>query len=503
MNKSAGVLLGIVVAIGAISAGGAWYTGTKLEGVLNGSIADANKELQAALVGSNGTASLELVSLERNVFCSTAHYRLKGEGEMFGEAPVELLFVDHIEHGPLPFSRLVSLKWLPVMATSHYELERTPLTEKWFAAAKDKSPLTGVVNIGYDKATNGTLQLLPLDVALDDKSHLKFSGLNLDIAASAQAQKVKADGYMDSLTLSTVAEDQTPVKVEMNGLTFASNLTKSTYGYYTGENTVELTDSKTTFGAKQSILGVKKFEMKNQTEESGTSASGRADYKVGEVSFNGKTIGSAQMAMSLKNLDIPATMSLMQVYQTKLQPYEKAAAEAAAAGEPAPELVLTPAEEAQVKTGLEKLLAAGPQVALENLSLNTANGESRANLVLDLTKPQSMDLPADQLTRQLIALLDVNVQVSKPMLVDLFTVQSQIDGQTDAKLIADQATATADMFSSMAVGSQFAKLDGNNIVSKLHYANNQVEFNGQKMTVEEFVSFLMSKVSGPGEVEVQ
>ena len=503
MNKSAGVLLGIVVAIGAISAGGAWYTGTKLEGVLNSSIADANKELQAALVGSNGTASLELVSLERNVFSSTAHYRLKGEGEMFGEAPVELLFVDHIEHGPLPFSRLVSLKWLPVMATSHYELERTPLTEKWFAAAKDKSPLTGVVNIGYDKATNGTLNLLPLDVALDDKSNLKFSGLNLDVAASAQAQKVKADGYMDSLTLSTVAEDQTPVKVEMNGLTFASNLTKSTYGYYTGENTVELTDSKTTFGAKQSILGVKKFEMKNKTEESGTSASGRADYKVGEVSLNGKTIGSAQMAMSLKNLDIPATMSLMQIYQSKLQPYEKAAAEAAAAGEPAPELVLTPAEEAQVKTGLEKLLAAGPQVALENLSLNTANGESRANLVLDLTKPQSMDLPADQLTRQLIALLDVNVQVSKPMLVDLFTVQSQIDGQTDAKLIADQATATADMFSSMAVGSQFAKLDGNNIVSKLHYANNQVEFNGQKMTVEEFIGFLMSKVGGPGEVEVQ
>ncbi|SED50201.1 MULTISPECIES: YdgA family protein [Pseudomonas] len=496
MNKSAGVLLGIVVAIGAISAGGAWFTGTKLEGVLNTSIADANKELQAALVGSNGTASLELVSLERHVFSSTAHYRLKGQGEMFGEAPVELLFVDHIEHGPLPFSRLVSLKWLPVLATSHYELEKTPVTEKWFAAAKDKSPLTGVVNIGYDNATNGTLALLPLDVALDDKSHLKFSGLNLDVSANAQAQKVKANGYMDSFTLTTVAEDQTPVKVELSGLTLASNLVKSTYGYYTGENTVELTDSKTTFGAQQSVLGIKKFEMKNQTEESGTSASGRADYKIGEVSLNGKTVGSAQMAMSLKNLDIPATMSLMQVYQTKLQPYEKAAAEAAAAGEPAPELVLTPAEEAQVKTGLEKLLAAGPQVALENLSFTTANGESRANLVLDLTKPQSMDLPPDQLTQQLIALLDLNVQVSKPMLVDLLSVQGQIDGQTDAKVIADQATATADMFGAMAVGTQFAKLDGNNIVTKLHYANKQVEFNGQKMTVEEFVGFVMSKLGG-------
>lgn len=68
--------------------------------------------------------------------------------------------------------------------------------------------------------------------------------------------------------------------------------------------------------------------MKNQTEESGTNASGRADYKVGELTFNGKTVGSAQMAMSLKNLDIPSTMSLMEIYQTKLQPYEQAAAAA-------------------------------------------------------------------------------------------------------------------------------------------------------------------------------
>jgi uncharacterized protein YdgA (DUF945 family) len=500
MNKSAGVLLGIVVAIGAISAGGAWITGSKLEGVLTTSIADANKELQAAMVGSNGTASLELVSLERHVFSSTAHYRLKGEGEMFGETPIELQFVDHIEHGPLPFSRLVSLKWLPVMATSHYQLEKTPLTAKWFEAAKDKSPLTGVVNIGYDNATHGTLELQPLEMALDEKSSMQFSGLSIDVSASAHAQMVKADGYMDSMKLVTVSEDQAPVQVELNGLTLASNLTKSTYGFYSGENVLELASGKSTFGLKQSVLEVKKFEMKNRTEESGTSASGRADYKVGEVSVNGKTVGSAAMAMSLKNLDIPSTMSLMQIYQSKLQPYERAVAEATAAGQPAPELKLTEGEEALLKSSLEKILAAGPQVALENLSFNTANGESRANLVLDLTKPSQIDLPIDQLVRQLIALLDFNLQVSKPMLVDVLTVQSQLDGQTDAKLIADQATATADMFSSMAVGSQLAKLDGNNIVTKLHYANNQVEFNGQEMTVEEFAGFVMSKLGGGAEV---
>jgi uncharacterized protein YdgA (DUF945 family) len=498
MNKSAGVLLGIVVAIGAISAGGGWYTGTKLEGVLQTSISDANKELQGAMVGSNGTATLELVSLDRQLFSSTAHYRFKGQGPMFSDAPegVEFLFVDRIEHGPLPFSRLVTFKWLPVLASSHYELEKTPFTEKWFAATKDASPLKGVVNIGYDRATEGTLELLPLEWVPDEQSSLKFSGLNLKVSASPQGQKVKADGYMDSLILSTTSEDQAPVKFELNGLTLASNLSKSSYGYYLGQNTVELTSTKTTFGDKQSVLTLKNAEMKSFTQESGTNAAGRADYKVGEVALNGKAIGTAQMALSMKNLDIPATMSLMQVYQTKLQPYEAAAAAAAAAGEPAPELNLTEAEEAQVRADLDKLLDAKPQIALENLSFNTANGESRVSLVVDLAKPQSMDLPPVEVSKQLIALLDFNLLLSKAMISDMASVQAQMDGQTDAKTIADQGTMASEMFSSMAAGTQLATLDGNNIVSKLRYANNQVDFNGQKMTVEEFIGFVMNKIGG-------
>ncbi|MDB6446653.1 Uncharacterized conserved protein YdgA, DUF945 family [Pseudomonas sp. NFACC32-1] len=496
MNKSASVLLGIVVVVGAISAGGAWYTGTKLEGVLQNAIADSNKQMAIALTGSNSSSSIELVSLERGIFSSTARYRLKGEGEMFGGEAVELQLVDNIEHGPLPFSRLMTLKWLPVMATSHTEIERNPLTDKWFAAAKDKSPVKGVFNLGYDQSVNGTLELLPLDTKLDEQSHLIFSGLKFDLAASAQAEKIKLDGYMDNLKLTTVAEDQSPVQVELNGLTLASNLSKSSYGYYLGENALILSNTKAIFGEQKSVVGLKNLEMKNSSTESGTNASGRADYKIGELSFNEKAIGSAHMALSLKNLDVPATMSLMQLYQTKLQPYEKAAAEAAEAGEPAPELNLTEAEEKQVKADLEKILAGSPQVAVEKLAFSTPNGESSASLVINLAKPQSMDLPPDELGRQLLALLELNVKVSKPMLADLATVQAQMEGQTDAKLIADQATATSDMFSAMAVGTQLATLEGNDVVTRLRYANDQVDFNGQKMTVEQFTTFVMNQVGG-------
>ncbi|WP_347903122.1 YdgA family protein [Pseudomonas purpurea] len=503
MNKSAGVLLGIVVAIGAISAGGAWYTGTKLEGVLQASIADANKELKEALIGSDGAMTVELVSLDRKLFSSTAHYRLKGQGAMFGEDPagVELLFVDRIEHGPLPLSRLTSLKLMPVMATSHYELEKTPLTEKWFALTKDAAPLKGMVSIGYDRSTDGTLELLPLELGMEDTSTLKFSGLNVEISASAEAKNVKAKGYMDSLKLVANTEGQGPSEVELNGLTLVSNMTKGAYGSYMGDNTLELTSTRVALPEQKTLLIFKNSEIKTSSQESGTNGSGRAEYKMGEVAFNGKVIGGAQMAWSLKNLDLPATMSLVKIYQTKLQPYEKASTEAAEAGLPTPELKLTEAEQAQVKLDLQKLLAAKPQIAMENLSFNTPNGESRASLSVELTKPASMELPVDQLARQMISQLSVNLQVSKPMIIDLMTLQGEMEGQADLKAVADQATAASEMVSSMAVGTQLAKLEGNNIVSKLHYADNKVDFNGQKMTVEEFVAFVNSKAGGAGALQ--
>jgi uncharacterized protein YdgA (DUF945 family) len=306
---------------------------------------------------------------------------------------------------------------------------------------------------------------------------------------------------MDSLSLSSVAEDQTPVLIELHGLTLASSLSKSSFGYYLGQNTLELTSTKTTFGEKQSVVTFKNAELKSATQESGNYAAGRADYKVGEILYNDKAVGAAKMAWSMKNLDIPATVSLVQVYQRKLQPYEAAAAAAAAAGEPAPELNLSEAEQAQVKADLEKLLDAKPQIALENLSFNTANGESRMSLVVDLTRPQSMDLPPLEVGKQLIALLDFNLLLSKPMIADIAGVQAQIEGQTDAKVIADQGTMASEMLSSMAVGTQLATLDGNNIVSRLRYANNQVDFNGQNMTVEQFIGFVMSKLGGAGGVQ--
>ena len=491
MNKPAVVLLGFVVAVGVVSAGGAWYTGKQLEPVLQTAIQDANKELQRSMAGVDGSLDLELVSLERGFFSSTAHYRLKAQGSFFGKQNPnpELLFVDHIEHGPLPFSRLVSFKWLPVMATSHYALEKNATSEKWFAAAKDVSPLKGVVNIGYNRSVNGNLELLPLEFK-DDTSSVSFSGANLDIDSTAEGKKVKADGYMNSLKVAVVDANGAPFDVEFAGLTVASNVEKSTFGFYTGQNTIELTDTKLTFGPQKAVLTLKGFEQKDSSDIKDNNMDGRVDYKIDEIGYQGKPVGSAAMALSLKNIDVPSGLLLTKLYQDKMQPVQAAAA----AGEPVPELQLTDAEQALVEANVNQLLAAKPHLALENLSLKTTHGESRFSLALDLAKPASMELPPVELGKQVIALLDANLTLSKPMIADVAALQAQVSGVTDPQAIEQQSQMASDMVSGMAVGTQLATLVGSDVVSKLHYANNEVIFNGQKMTVEQFIGFVIAKV---------
>ncbi|SBW78129.1 hypothetical protein PVE_R1G0241 [Pseudomonas veronii 1YdBTEX2] len=495
MNKPAVVLLGFVVAVGVVSAGGAWYTGKQLEPVLQTAIQNANRELKTSMAGVDGTMALELVSLERGVFSSTAHYRLKAQGAVFGEdnPNPELLFVDHIEHGPLPLSRLVTLKWLPVMATSHYALEKNATTEKWFAAAQDVSPLKGVANIGYSLSVNGNVELLPLAFK-DDKSSVSFSGANLNFDSSAEGKKVKADGYMNSLKVAVVDANGSPFEAELAGLTVASNLEKSTFGFYTGQNTVELTDTKLTMGPQKAVLTLKGFEQKDTSDTKDNNLAGRVDYKIDEIGYQGKPVGSAAMALSMKNVDVPSMLVLTKLYQDKMAPVQAAAA----AGEPVPELQLSDAEQALADTNVNQLLAAKPQVAVENLSLKTTGGESKFSLVVDLAKPSSMELPPLELGKQIIALLDANLSLSKPMIADVAALQAQLGGVTDPEAIEQQSQMASEMISGMAVGTQLATLVGSDVVSKLHYANNEVTFNGQKMTVEQFLSFVMSKVGAMG-----
>jgi uncharacterized protein YdgA (DUF945 family) len=489
MKKIAASALGVIVVLGALSTAGAWYTGQQLPDVLETSIKQANQDMANMLPALGLSATIELVTLERQLFSSDARYRVQLVGSLDGNAPsnVEWFVTDHIEHGPFPLSRLKALKLLPVMATSNYALERSPELEKWFAGSQGGAPLQGQVSLGYDRSMSGDLRLQPLQVALDEQTHVDFSGLEIDFDSSANVEKITASGIMDSLKVTSTLASGEDMRFEFKGMNLTSNTRKGSSDFYLGQNEVRLQQIELQIGESAPIL-FKDFVQRDETSEANQQLSARYSYDVGMISYQGHDIGSSQMLWTVQNLDAAALQSMIELYGTLLQT-GKVDSETGM-----PEL--TDEQATLFQTDLEKLLAGKPGLALEKFAFKTANGESSFSLALDLDKPASFDLPAPELAKQLITQLDAKLLVSKAMIGDVVGVQAAIAGETDKEAIAMQATMMGEMASGMAVASELATVQGEGISSSLHYAGGQVTFNGKQMTVEQFVALALSSGGG-------
>ena len=492
MKKTAGIAAGVVVALGAVGAAGAWYTGTQLPNALQGAIEEANRNSQEALLGTGIVTSLELVSLETRLFSSTAHYRVSFDAPAYRKAPakMEFLLVDEIQHGPFPASRLKQFNIWPVMTASHYQLQPNEFTRKWFEAAKGTAPLTGQTSLGYDGSATGQLVFTPLDFAPTSTSSVRFSGLTLDIEASRNAAEVLVSGGMQSLMINAEDGGNNAVQVELRDLSVHSDQHRGSGDFYLGDSNLKMAAARFKVGDKPAVL-LKDLSQSGNLQEVGGALEGRIGYDIGTVSYGSKDLAGIHMLWSLKNFDATAVQSLIELYREKLT----AVQQAQALGENAP-VAMTSADEERLKVDIGQLLGAKPRIALEEFSIKTRKGEAKLSVSLDLNEPESFELPPPELARQMIARLDARLSVGKGIIGDGVRAQAMLAGESDPKAIEEQATLFTEMGSGIALGTGLLTLEGENLQSSLHYADDVVTFNGQDMTVEEFVMFAMSRASG-------
>jgi uncharacterized protein YdgA (DUF945 family) len=493
MKTAVKVIAGVVVTVGVLASAGAWYTGTQVEGVVRAAVAQANQQLRERMVGENGPATLEVASIERHWFSTDVRYQLLLGGSRFRDAgqPLELRFADHMEHGPLPLSRLKKLNLWPVMVASRFVLENTPATQPWFTATGGAAPLQGEASIGYGRAAEVDLRALPF-VLEAGSTPLRFAGARMHLTSSADGGKIDSSGRLDALQV-TLDGQTGPLTLAVKGLDFSSGGSTGASGFFLGHS-----DAKAEQVTTQ-VLGHPAVELNNVSgallsQEVAGQLAGQASYDIGMIRYDGKDIGSSRLSAKLGNFELAASQALLEFYRAKVEPQAQAAAAAQAAGKPY-DLRLSPTDQAQLSRYLAAWLAGKPHLELENWSLKTASGESQASLGLDLTDPGNFDLPPAALYQKIIANLKAQVTLSKPMVADVVTLQAQAQGLTDPAALAKQAKGTADGLAGMAQIFGLAKVEGDNIVARLHYADGLVDFNGQKMTAEQFAGLMMAKAA--------
>lgn len=464
MSKT-GIAVTALVLVGAAATAGAWYTGQQLENHVHLYIEQSNQQLRQHF--PEGELTLELAGFERSLFSSQARYRVVAADSASGEQEFEFFIIDRIEHGPLPLSRLTSFRWLPVMAVSHAQLEHSEDLAQLFAASAGRAPLTMISSLGYGKGIEGEIEVAPMNWVDEDSAFTyTFSGLSAGYQTDRDAQRLRVSGRVDSAEMTGAGS------ASLVGVDFNLDRRRDASGLYFGTGKIELDQ----FAAEVPGLPPLVISEMQQTDSSGQDADGariELGYRIGSVTYGATRLGSADLSLTLSRLDPKAVKELWSIYEELLQP--------APGEEPTADELLA---------AVQELLDGKPRVSLDNLSVKTANGESRFSLGMDLQRPADMDLGAPDLASQLIGNLDARLVLSKPMMMDVMRLKALFQQGADASAAEMEAAMAVEMVSTMAELLQLGRVEGDNIVSQLNYANGSVTINGQTFKMDELTGLL-------------
>lgn len=486
MNKATAVIAGIAVVAAAATTGGAWYTGTQLEPVLSAAIEQANRELAASfIVDGQPGVHIELLSLERRFFTSTARYRIKLQAMPAGGGaePRELLLVDHIEHGPLPWSHLKTFRLMPVMAASNFELMPNADTQAWFAMCQNQPPLRGQVSIGYDEASDTRLQLLPLD-ARERNNVVQFSGLTARLMLSADASHYSLTGNSDEL-LADIEGQAGRLQARFKGLSFDTGGTLGASGLYLGHSDLKLAHASLQ-GVDSAPVQVENLSASGLMQEVEGNLDVQANYSVGALHYANRAVGALQMVLKLANLDIAASREFGDLYRTVIAPQWQTPLPDGSL----PALRLNTTQRQQLDSIIAKFLDAKPRLQLERLSLATEHGESHLSMTARLANPAPVIPGSPAYWPAMIAGLQADLQLSKPMLADLGSLQASLQGQTDPARVAQAGRDLSATVAGLGQMLGLVKDEGEQVRATLRYSDAVVDFNGQKMPLQQFAQMV-------------
>ncbi|MBS9723757.1 YdgA family protein [Stutzerimonas stutzeri] len=470
-----------------------FYTSTQVESTARDAVDQANLKLREMGVGAGADVSLTLLSFERGLLSSTARYQIdidvaddEGNTEHYA-----LLLNDRLEHGPFPVSRLSRGQLMPVAAQSHFELERTPLTQKLFDAASGEVPLVGEVTIGYDGGQAGDLRTAALNIEDEDGS-VRIASANLNFEANRDGSDVRMDGELAEIDIDLQRSDSgQPVQVSLRGIGLSADKQDYDDGFGFGPSAITLQRMEIKAGDEPAVV-IQQASVEEALSRGSRGLDQTIGYRIGEVSAKGQTLRNLALVFSLRNLEESSLKALVASYKDILE--QSATPQESFAG-------MTSAQQQELQARALQLLEHKPTLALDEFGFETTHGAARLSVVLDLQSPSAEAFTPDAMITSMLASLKADAGIDRNLVRDIagLVVQNNArDGQLDQAALQQETEAATELFSGMALNTGWSRLEGERLVSSLHYANDKVTFNGREMSVPEFLGFAFGSVQNAG-----
>ena len=179
MKKST-LAVGVIVALGAVWLGGAWYTGKVAEEEYVHQFELLNQNIQQSFSAKGLSVEFSHVAIERGLLSSKTRYDIVVKDPNKPESVFTLPFEGTLYHGPLPVNQLSQFNFTPTMFASVDKLTKNDKTTKWFAAAKGESPLSVSTSMNYQRQGKAKINFAPFETSVE-KGVWQVGDVNLSV----------------------------------------------------------------------------------------------------------------------------------------------------------------------------------------------------------------------------------------------------------------------------------------------------------------------------------
>ena len=404
MNKSL-VAVGVIVALGVVWTGGAWYTGKKIETHLEDMVAQANAQLKLTAPESNLEVSYQ--NYHRGVFSSQLQLLVKpvaGKENPWIKSGQSVIFNESVDHGPFPFAQLKELNLIPSMASIQTTLVNNEVSKPLFDMAKGETPFEINSRIGYSGDSSSDISLKPLNYEQKDEVNEYNQKVQLTF------NNLKTDG---SSTLASFGERVGNQKLSLEKMTIS----------------VE--------GKELALLEGMEISGKSDLVNDGKTINSQLDYSLNSLKVQNQDLGSGKLTLKVGQIDGEAWHQFSQQYNAQTQ---------ALLAQPEiannPELYQEKVTEAFF-SALPLMLKGDPVITIAPLSWKNSQGESALNLSLFLKDPATTKEAPQTLAQEVdrsVKSLDAKLTIPVDMATELMTQVAKLEGyqEDQAKKLAKQ-----------------------------------------------------------------
>ena len=493
MKKSV-VALGVIVALGAVGVGGAWFTGEKAQTEYLRQIELANKQAQALGLSDSFKVVYQNKQFERGFFTSQVEdevvISLPKEGKVF-----TIPLSTKLYHGPFPLNQLEKFNFVPTMFSAQGVIGKNETTQPLFDLLKSDKPVQYQATTGYNLSTKGKVELAGGELTDPESPGTKVTWSNINMGFDVDKDLAgKYDMTLNEVSatvLPEVMEEQDgedmpkSITMKMKGMKVEGSYNPTKWAYiYTGKSTslVDSFEMATLYHAgKESTVVQKGFKAKSDISLDGDFVSAKSENTVDSIAIDGKDFGKLTYNVELNHIEANAINALIEALFTV---FESISDEENSSNEEMVSEILSSWAE---NHGMA-IFNNQPQIKLNPISISNSQGKVSLDLNVALAKDPKFDLMAGSLYKQFTDFA-LNIHVDKEMVEKNL---AQFVPEEERALIKAQIEEQA----KQAAAQNIVVNNDKNVTLNLVLEKGELKLNGQVIPEEQVQGVLFMLMMG-------